>query len=176
MITFHFPRGQKKKKLELKWHYINNTANLIIWIDDMWGSSLIYNTSARNERHERHKYDMSATQATRVRLEQHKCKASATQVLHKWHKCNTSVARTTRVWHEWKILNLIMTRVKTYFHTPVFTTRKMKDYKERNNFILRTTFLEMPRSHAKMSLKSASQKRSILMTKAASKKFVAASL
>ena len=69
-----------------------------------------------------------------------------------------------------------MTRVKTYFHTPVFTTRKMKDYKERNNFVLRTTFLEMPRSHAKMSLKSASQKRSILMTKAASKKFVAASL
>ena len=140
MITFHFPCSQKKKKLKLKWHCINNTANLIIWIDDMWGSSLIYNTSARNERHERHKYDMSATQATRVRLEQHKCKTSATQVLYKWHKCNTSAARTTRVRHEWKILNLIMTQVKTYFHTPVFTIRKVKDYKARNNFILRTTF------------------------------------
>ena len=140
MITFHFPCSQKKKKLKLKWHYINNTANLIIWIDDMWGSSLIYNTSARNERHERHKYDMSATQATRVRLEQHKCKTSATQVLYKWHKCNTSAARTTRVRHEWKILNLIMTQVKTYFHTPVFTIRKVKDCKARNNFILRTTF------------------------------------
>ena len=34
----------------------------------------------------------------------------------------------------------------------------MKDYKEKNNFILGTTFLEMLRSHAKMSLKSAPQK------------------
>ena len=62
----------------------------------MIGSSLIYNTSARHERHE----------------------------------CDTIE----------KILILITTRMKTYFHIPIFTMWQVKDYKERNNFILRTTF------------------------------------
>ena len=34
----------------------------------------------------------------------------------------------------------------------------MKNYKERNNFILSINFLQMPRPHAKMHLKSAPQK------------------
>ena len=38
----------------------------------------------------------------------------------------------------------------------------MKDYKERNNFILKTNLL---RSHAKMYLKSAQQKLNFLMAK-----------
>ena len=50
-----------------------------------------------------------------------------------------SATRTTGVWHEWKILIFITTRVKTYFHTPILAIWQMKDYKERNNFILRTT-------------------------------------
>ena len=29
---------------------------------------------------------------------------------------------------------------ETYFHTPVFTIWQVRGYKERNNFILRTTF------------------------------------
>ena len=39
-----------------------------------------------------------------------------------------------------KLLILITTRVKAYFLIPVFTMWQVKDYKERNNFILSTTF------------------------------------
>ena len=59
-------------------------------------SSLIYNTSARYERHE---CQTSETWTTRV---QH---TSATQGLHERHKCDTSATRTTRVRHEWKKLD-----------------------------------------------------------------------
>ena len=59
--------------------------------------------------------DTSDTNATRVRHERHER-------------------------HEWKTLVLITTQMKTYFHTPIFTIWQVKDYKERNNFILRTTF------------------------------------
>ena len=48
------------------------------------GSSLIYNTSAR---HERHECDTSATLVTRVR---HECDTSATRVLYERHECDTS--------------------------------------------------------------------------------------
>ena len=47
-------------------------------------SSLIYNTSARHERHE------CNTSATRERHEQHKSDTSATRVLHERQKCDTS--------------------------------------------------------------------------------------
>ena len=58
-----------------------------------------------------------------------------------WFKMSdTSATRTTRVRHEWKILTLITTRVKTYFHALIVTIWQVKDYKERNNFILRCTF------------------------------------
>ena len=43
---------------------------------------------------------------------------------------------------------------------------QMKDFKERNNFILRTSLLEMCPSHAKMRLKSAPQKLNFVMAKA----------
>ena len=45
-------------------------------INNTFGSSLIYNTSAR---HKRHECDTSNTSATR-----------ATRVLHEWHECDTS--------------------------------------------------------------------------------------
>ena len=51
-------------------------------------------------------------------------------MLHERHECGTSE----------KTLILITTRVKTYFHIPIFTIWQVKDYKERNNFILSTTF------------------------------------
>ena len=94
-------------------------------------SSLIYNTSAR---HEWHECDTSATPA---RHEWNTSYTSATQVRH---ECETSATRTARVRHEWKNLILITTLVKTYFHTLIFTIWQVKDYKERNNFILRTSF------------------------------------
>ena len=76
-------------------------------------SSIIYNASARHERH--------------------KCKTNVTR------DCDTSATRTTRMRHEWANFILITTRVKTYFHIPIFTIWQVKDYKEWNNFILSTT-------------------------------------
>ena len=75
-----------------------------------WFQSLSYNTSAIQG-------GTSVTRATR---------------------CDTSATRTTQARHEWKIL--ITTRLKTYFHTPIFTIWQMKDYKERHNFILGPAF------------------------------------
>ena len=101
-------------------------------------SSLIYNTSARYERHE---CQTSDTSGTRVRHERHECN---TQVQHKGCTNDTSA---TRVLHERygcdtneKNLILIITQIKTYFHIPLFTIWQVKDYKKRNNFILSTTF------------------------------------
>ena len=82
-------------------------------------SSLIYNTSATRVRHERHKCNTSATGVTRVR-----------------HRCDTNDTSATRV----KNFDFVKTRVKTYFHTLIFTIWQVKDYKERNHLILKTTF------------------------------------
>ena len=58
---------------------------------------------------------------------------------HEWHKCDTST-----------------TQIKTYFHSPAFTIWQVKDYKERNNFILKTTFwkclMSMPKDTTKTEL------------------------
>ena len=89
------------------------------------GSSLIYNTSARHKLHECITTDTNATKVTQIQHKQHECNTSATRVLHKRHECNT------------RTLILTTTRLKTYFHSPIW---QVKDYKERNNFILRTTF------------------------------------
>ena len=51
-------------------------------------------------------------------------------MLHEQHECYASE----------KILVLITIRVKTYFHIPTFTIWQVKDYNERNNFILSITF------------------------------------
>ena len=75
-----------------------------------------------------------------VRYNQHDCDTGVTRVPHEQRESGTSATRTTRVRHEWKTFILITTQVKTCFHTPVFTTWQVKDYKERNSFILRTTF------------------------------------
>ena len=77
---------------------------------------------------------------------QPECDRSARHVLHKQHECNTSV---TRVQHESYKSDRSATRVKNFdfdnetnkkiFSHPIFTICQVKDYKERNNFILRTT-------------------------------------
>ena len=121
----------------------------IVVNSSFWGSSLIYNTSARHVRHE--------------------CDTSDTNTTPVWHKWDTSATRMTQVRHEWKILILITTLVKTYFHTLIFTIWHVKDCKEGNNFIL-GTLLEIPRFHVKMRLKSAPQKINFLMAKAISKR------
>ena len=65
-----------------------------------------------------------------MRHDRHKCDKSATRVLNERHECDTSE----------KLLILITARVKTYFYIPIFTIWQVNDYKERNNFILSTTF------------------------------------
>ena len=65
-----------------------------------------------------------------ARQDRHECDTCATQVLHEPHERNASE----------KKLILITTRVKTYFHVPIFFIWLVKDYKERDNFILSTTF------------------------------------
>ena len=65
-----------------------------------------------------HESDTSDTSATRVRQD-----------------CCTNDTSVTRA----KNFDFVMTRVNTYFHTLIFTIWQVKDYKERSNFILRTT-------------------------------------
>ena len=80
---------------------------------------------------------------TRVRQERHECNTSATLAAGVRLKCytnDTSPTRTTQVGHEGKILILITTLVKTYFYTLLCTLWQVKDYMERNNFILGTMF------------------------------------
>ena len=77
--------------------------------------------------------DMSNTSEARVRHERHECyknDTSATRVLVERLECDRSE----------KYLILMTIRVKTYFRIPVFTKWQLNDYKERNNFILITTF------------------------------------
>ena len=61
------------------------------------GSSLIYNTSAR---HERHECNTSDTNATRVSDKRHVCNTSETRATQMQHKCDTRATRMTRVRHE----------------------------------------------------------------------------
>ena len=77
--------------------------------------------------------DTSATLATRMWHEWHEWDTSdmsSTRVLHEQHECDTSE----------KFLILITKRVKIHFHIPMFTIWQVKDYKERNSFILSTAF------------------------------------
>ena len=94
-------------------------------------------TRAARVRHKQHECNTSETRATRVR---HNCNTSATWTTWVWHKYNTSATRMIRVQHEWMLLILITTRVKIYFHIPIFTIWQVKNYKEWNNFIQYTTF------------------------------------
>ena len=84
------------------------------------------------------------------------------------HKCDTSDTNATRLQHECCTNDTHVTRVKIYFHAQIFTIMQVKDYKERNNFILRTT---LSCSYAKMRLKNASQKLNFAMAKAISKSY-----
>ena len=102
--------------------YINNT---VTW-------DLVYFTTRVS--------DTCDTCAKRVTQVQHERSTSGISMTRVRHECYTNDPSTTRVWHEWKILILITRRMKTYFHIPILAVWLMKDYKERNNFILRTTF------------------------------------
>ena len=103
-------------------------------------SSLFCNASARDKRH---KCDTSEERATQVRHERREWVC--------WER-DKSAKQTTRVQHECYTNDTSVTRVKNsdfyndtseniFFH-PILAAWQTKDYKERNNFILRTTFLK----------------------------------
>ena len=137
---------------------LNNWLNtwLEIWAL-LWKPSLFDNTSPK---HERHKCDTSDTNATWM---QHEWETSETQVLHERHQCDMSAKPL-------KKLILITTRVKTYFHTPIFTIWQVKDYKGRNNFIVRITKCPVPMP--KYVCENAQQKMNFVITKVISKKYI----
>ena len=105
----------------------------IVVNSSFWGSSLIYNTSAR---HVRHECDTSDTNVTRVR---HECDKSETRATRVWHKCDTSTTRTTRVRHDWKILISITTQIKTFSH-PYFYYMASERIQGEEQFHSRTIF------------------------------------
>ena len=129
-------------------------------------SSLIYNASSRQEEHEYNRRDMNTvrvqhekTSEARARHEQHKCKMSAvwvdtcgTRTIQVRNECYTNDTSATRL----KILILVTTRVKSYLHNPTFTICQGKDYKERNDLILRRTILSF--GNALLPCQSASEK------------------
>ena len=93
--------------------------------------------------------DTSATRTPRVR--------------HGYYTNDTSAARATRLRHKCKILIFIITRVKTYFHTPILGEEQ---------FHSRNYLFEMHRSHAKMRFKSAPEKMNYVIAKSYIKKVI----
>ena len=73
------------------------------------------------------------------------------------HKCNTSVTRV-------KIFDFDKNTSKNIFTPPYISS--LANEKREEQFHSRNYLLEMPRSHAKMLLKSALQKLKIVMAKA----------
>ena len=108
-------------------------------------SSLIYNTSAR---HERHECDTSATRATPVR-----------------HECYTNDTSATRV----KSFDFDSDMSKNIFLHPYIYYVASERLQGEEQFHSKNYLLEMPCFHAKMRLKSAPQKLDFLMTKTISK-------
>ena len=82
----------KAEEEVLKSHLLSHKRNLhyLLNCHKHW-SSLIYNTSARQERHERRECNTSNTNATRMQRE---CNTSATQG---WHECYTNDTSAKRV-------------------------------------------------------------------------------
>ena len=123
------------------------------------GSSLIYNTSARNEQHE--------------------CNASATRVRHEQHEWDTSNTSATQVQHECSTNNTSGTRVKNFdfdsdtskniFSQPFIYYMASETLQREDQFHSKNYLLEISRFHAKMRLKSAPPKLNFLMEKAISK-------
>ena len=132
----------KKRLKNLNKFVAKLTGENYLWRSLFW-SSLIYNMSARQERHE---CDTSATQATRVWHERRDSDTSETIARHYWDTSDTSAARVqecdtndTSVTGV-KNFDFKMARRETFFHTPILAMWQMKRYKERKTFILRITY------------------------------------
>ena len=128
---------------------------------NMW-SSLIYNTSARQVRHE---CDTNAIQVEGVQ--------------HEWDTSNTSPTQTARVRHDCYTNDTSVTRVKNIdfdndtrkniFSHPYIYYMASERSQGDEQLHSKNYLLKMPCSHAKMRLKSAPQKLNFLMAKDISK-------
>ena len=122
-------------------------------------SSLIYNTTAT---HERHECNTSVTLVTRVRHEQHEWDTSAT---HARHECYTNNTSATRL----EDFDFDNDTGKNIFPHPYIYYMANERLQGEEQFHTKNYLLEMSRFHAKIRLKSASQKLNFLMAKAVSK-------
>ena len=105
---------------------------------------------------------------------------SETRATRMQHKCDTSAARTTQVRHDCYTNDTSMTRVKKFyldndmskniFSHPYIYYMASERLQGEEQFHSMNYLLEMPRSHAKIRLKSAPQKLNFLMAKAISKR------
>ena len=106
---------------------------------------------------------------------------SATRLTRLQHKCNTSATRTTRVRHDCYTNNTSATRVKNFdfdnytskniFSHPYIYYIPSERLQGDKQLHSKNYLLEMPRSNAKMRLKSAPQKPNFLMAKDISKSY-----
>ena len=136
------------------------------------GSSLFYNTSVRDERHE---CNTNNTSATQVQHKWHQCNRSATRMLH---KCDMSATRVRREYYTnetsatW-VNNFYFdndTSENTFSH-PYISYMTNERLQGEEQFHCKNYLLAMPHSHAKMHLKITPQKLHFVMAKAISKSY-----
>ena len=112
---------------------------------------------------------------------QHECDTSEARATRVKYKCDTIATRTTRVQPECCTNDTSATRVKNLdfdndtskniFSHPYIYYMARERLQREEKFDSKNYLLEMPRSHAKMRLKSAPQKLNFLMAKYISKSY-----
>ena len=108
--------------------------------------------------------DTSATRATRVR---HKCDSSATRTTRVRRECYSNDTSAKRM----RYFDFDKETSENIFSHPYITFMANETSQGEEQFHYRNYFLEMPRSHVKMHLKSAPQKLNFVMAKAISKSY-----
>ena len=149
----------KKRLKNLNKFVAKLTGENYLWRSLFW-SSLIYNMSARQERHE---CDTSATQATRVWHEQRDSDTSETIARHYWDTSDTSAARV----QECDTNDTSVTGVKNFdfengtkgniFSHPDISYVTNETLQGEEDFYFKNYLLEMCHCNCKMCLKNAPQ-------------------
>ena len=149
----------KKRLKNLNKFVAKLTGENYLWRSLFW-SSLIYNMSARQERHE---CDTSATQATRVWHERRDSDTSETIARHYWDTSDTSAARV----QECDTNDTSVTGVKNFdfengtkgntFSHPDISYVTNETLQGEEDFYFKNYLLEMCHCNCKMCLKNAPQ-------------------
>ena len=119
--------------------------------------------------------DTSATRTTRVRHERQECNMSETGATRVQHECDKSAIPTTRVRYECYRSNKSATRVRNFdfdndaseniFSHPCINYMTNERLQGEQQFHSKNYLSEIPRSHAKMHLKSVTKKLNFVMSK-----------